>query len=1114
MDSAFRRLAIAASLAVSVMTFAGVASSADRKPLAKHLLEIANKAKGVCLVPRGGDLAMDLARGSELVVVSQEAGAAQAAAMRAKADQAGLLGRSMYVAEAEAGTPVLADNYANVLVIADATDELLTRLDAKAMLRALTPHGGKAIVGLAKGSAGVLARTKIEAWAKGFGAAETKVIEDDFGLWAVVTKPQLPGAAEWTHRLFDAGFNPVSTDTAFTMPSMTQWLDTPYNHGPGAPRIAGGRLLLVMEGRYNSRPECDVNFLIMRDAYNGAVLWKRDMGEQYAADYYLSSVVMTSDAVYVVDMPNPTVLVLNPDTGAELRRIDCSSLGKQVKWIALRDGVLFAAGGNTDHTGGAWSGVFGAQHVKFLRDKEDNLKDSVAVGNNRMVGAFDPQTGNALWTHDEAQDCIPEFFLAVRNGRVYFMAQEKYAGSLDAKTGELIWKNPDAAAIYKSSLHPQFAVSSGALEVSDSTLLFARPGSARIALNAEDGKMLWSTPKYGGHQQCGSLIWDKYVLGQKSVNLRTGEPEFTGKGANPYIGACTFLCATERYITAMPGVTFDLKAMKPVARPTFFHKGPCSMGSVVGEGVLFIPSFHCTCSYQLNGNIVEMSGDARQYQKPAVESERLTLSAKPDPTAPLVLTGADWPAFRAGNARSNASAALVPGNAAPRWAFTRKTPYTNPQYPSDRSETSHEPAQPIAVGNLAITSGPDGVVRALDLASGKPTWTFYTGGQIAQSPAVAEGRAYVPSDDGFLYCLEAATGRELWRFRAAPAERRMMAFGHLVSTWPLFAGVLVQDGVVYTAASLLNMNATHVYALDARTGRIVWQNNTSGLPDEKSEDGATAVGTLTVAQGRLWIRTTSYDLKTGKHAQYADPKAHERARWVNVINGGNALLHRNTGVIQGRFLVFGGRRFYESQSRPLPIGRSGQPLSIIELNADGTGIFPQLDLVNYTGAFAAWDDRQLIAAPAMEDKASVNGALRHSPILCWDLAKTIAAVQAKDAATVKLFGRMDKWETVGQLPNRQWLLDAHRTYAVAICPNAVVAAYGMMDAPEKLKAVAHVVSTKWHLAALDRATGNELWKQPLPSEPVYDGVCIARDGSVLVQLLDGGVVCMGKRDTQ
>jgi len=1103
--------------------FAAIAE--ESTPLAKHLIEMAGKSKGVCLVPRGGELAFDLVKGkgSEFVVVSQESTAEKAAAMRAKADQAGLLGRNLYIAEADFNAPVLADNYANLLVIADATNEMLGKLDPKVMLKVLTAHGGKAIVGLAKGSTGVLTKAKLEEWAKSFGVPDARVMQDDSGLWAIVTKPQLAGAAEWTHRLFDSAFNPISTDTAFILPSMTQWLDTPYNHGAGAPRMAGGRLLMVMEGQYHSRPEVDVNFLIMRDAYNGQILWRRDLGTKYAADHYLSSVVLTADAVYLVDMPNPTVLVLDPDTGKELRRIDCATLGKQVKWIALRDGALFAAGGDTDDTGGGWLGVAGAQHMKFAigMGSDASFQHGLAIGKCRKIAAFDLKTGGPLWVYDGESDSIPEFLIAARNGRVYFMNQEKYAGALDAKTGKLLWTNPEAAAIYRKSIAsrvPGFVASTGELMAGNDILLFARPAASRIALNEADGKMLWNAP-YLGHQTCCSLIWDKYVLGKPSVELRTGKPAFTEKGANPYRNICSFGAATEKYfLGSQESPAYDFSAMKPVTRAPFFHKAPCSMGSVVGEGILFMSSFHCACNYQLNGNIVEMSGDARQYQKPAVESERLTVSAKPDPAASLAMTPSDWPVFRANNNRSNASAASVPANVAQRWTYSPSKPYINPTYPSDRSETSWEPAQPIAVGNLVIASGPDGVVRAMDLTTGKPVWTFRTGGQIAQPPAVVDGRAFVASGDGFLYCLEAATGRELWRFRAAPAERRMMAYGHLVSTWPLFAGVLVQDGVVYTAASLLNMDATHVYALDAKTGHIIWQNNNSGLPDEKYEAGATAVGTLAIAQGRLWVRTISYDLKTGTCALFADPKlALESIKSGMTDNGGNALLNRNTGVIQGKYLVSGGRRFYESQSRPSQIGRSTQPISILELNADGTGIVPAITLAGYTPAFAAWDDRQMIALPVLTDSTGGN---KHSPILCWDLAKTLAQVQTLRTELVKVqnnFAERVKWqentrlawERLGELPMQQWMLDTHRCYAGALSANAVVAAYGTMEDLGKIKEFKNMVPSSWSVTALDRATGKELWKQPLPSEPVLDGLCIARDGSVIVQLLDGGVVCLG-----
>ena len=57
------------------------------------------------------------------------------------------------------------------------------------------------------------------------------------------------------------------------------------------------------------------------------------------------------------------------------------------------------------------------QHVKFIRQNEKDLQDSISVGNCRRIGAFDPKTGNALWTHDEESDCIPERPVAV-NGHV------------------------------------------------------------------------------------------------------------------------------------------------------------------------------------------------------------------------------------------------------------------------------------------------------------------------------------------------------------------------------------------------------------------------------------------------------------------------------------------------------------------------------------------------------------------------------------------------------------------------------------------------------------------------------------------------------------------------
>jgi len=80
-------------------------------------------------------------------------------------------------------------------------------------------------------------------------------------------------------------------------------------------------------------------------------------------------------------------------------------------------------------------------------------------------------------------------------------------------------------------------------------------------------------------------------------------------------------------------------------------------------------------------------------------------------------------------------------------------------------------------------------------------------------------------------------------------------------------------------------------------------------------------------------------------------------------------------------------------------------------------------------------------------------------------------------------------------------------------PTHVAESVRLMDATEEVARHKPVVPTKWYVSALDRATGKAIWNQPLASEPVYDGICIARDGSVLVQRLGGSVVCVAKPDT-
>ena len=120
-------------------------------------------------------------------------------------------------------------------------------------------------------------------------------------------------------------------------------------------------------------------------------------------------------------------------------------------------------------------------------------------------------------------------------------------------------------------------------------------------------------------------------------------------------------------------------------------------------------------------------------------------------------------------------------------------------------------------------------------------------------PTLAKGRALVSSADGWVYSLDAKTGKRVWRFRAAPIERRVPIYGALQSTWPAASGVVVDKGVAYVAAGLANYDGTHVYALDADSGRIRWQNNRSGHLDPASRTGVGVQGHMLIHDGNLYL---------------------------------------------------------------------------------------------------------------------------------------------------------------------------------------------------------------------------------------------------------------------
>ncbi len=117
---------------------------------------------------------------------------------------------------------------------------------------------------------------------------------------------------------------------------------------------------------------------------------------------------------------------------------------------------------------------------------------------------------------------------------------------------------------------------------------------------------------------------------------------------------------------------------------------------------------------------------------------------------------------------------------------------------------------PVTEDGIVYVSSHDGYLYALDAPTGRRLWRFRGGGACA-APAVVDGAVYLSSvylnGDGSLYALDPTTGRLLWEY----------GLGHN-SCWQLLA---VVDGAIYAGESPTEGDG-RIYALDRTTRELIW----------------------------------------------------------------------------------------------------------------------------------------------------------------------------------------------------------------------------------------------------------------------------------------------------
>ena len=190
-----------------------------------------------------------------------------------------------------------------------------------------------------------------------------------------------------------------------------------------------------------------------------------------------------------------------------------------------------------------------------------------------------------------------------------------------------------------------------------------------------------------------------------------------------------------------------------------------------------------------------------------------------------------WPEFRGNSARNPVRSTETPKQFYPVWRYSTTIP-PNPAWDAPgrfnrwmkfwlSSAWNYDDSyQVVSAGDrVYFSSSSDCIVRCIDLKSGNLLWAYDMEAPGHLAPAVSNGYCYVPSDDGYLYCLNAVTGKLKWKYSPQPDAARIPCDGHIISAVPMRCGVAIADGTVYLAAGLFPLEGAYLCALDADNGK-------------------------------------------------------------------------------------------------------------------------------------------------------------------------------------------------------------------------------------------------------------------------------------------------------
>jgi len=525
------------------------------------------------------------------------------------------------------------------LVIAGIGADSENRLPpADQILRLLRPNGGGVVVFDQEFQHSAEIRNKLKKWGQGtipnwqvkeLAGAAIGFVQTERYVALGRSGPQ-QGAGQWTHFYADPGNSTCSGDSIQFGPVDIQWFGRP---GPRnmvdrheknmAPLYKNGRMFVTGD-----------NYIVAVDAYNGTILWQRDLPESIRLGAFKNcgSMAVGDSNLYVASAD--TCLALDVQTGETAQTFTAPPISNNMQgewaYVATLDGLLL---GSTTKPGANW-------RVQDIDTQTLIWRDNQPVVTSDALFAVDPKTGKNSWNYHPNSGVIVNPTLAAGAGHVYFVEsanvetfnvpdsrikldalfdQGATLVALDLYTGKEAWRTPVDLSSLENVVFMSYA---------DDTLVISGSRNAKIegadkprvrydlwAFDAPTGKPLWNSTQtpvpdhilqgpHGEQVQHSAIVNGIIHNTGFACHLRTGKP-YEGwkwqKSDKCGTLSASASCVFSRFVTPR---MFDIESGDYLPLTSVTRPG-CWINILPAGGLILIPeaSSGCTCYFPLQTSI-------------------------------------------------------------------------------------------------------------------------------------------------------------------------------------------------------------------------------------------------------------------------------------------------------------------------------------------------------------------------------------------------------------------------------------------------------------------------------------------------------------------------------